>query len=106
MLLARGVRAHGRRGRRVRAGAGQRALEHPVDYKSTLQERLAQRGEVVAYEVTAERGPLHDRTFEVSAGQGNVMGTGSASPKKHAEQEAVRVALESLEPEETAESPA
>ena len=33
------------------------ALEHPVDYKSTLQERLAQRGEVVGYEVTAEHGP-------------------------------------------------
>ena len=43
------------------------ALEHPVDFKSTLQERLAQTGEVVAYEVTAEIGPPHDRTFEVQA---------------------------------------
>src|SRR5260221_610502 len=25
------------------------ALEHPVDFKSTLQERLAQRGELVSY---------------------------------------------------------
>ena len=33
------------------------ALEHPVDFKSTLQERLAQRGEVVDYAVTAELGP-------------------------------------------------
>ena len=73
------------------------ALEHPVDYKSTLQERLAQRGEVVAYEVTAERGPPHDRTFEVAAGvEGSVLGTGSGRSKKHAEQEAARSALDML----------
>ena len=35
----------------------EQALEHPVDFKSTLQERLAQRGAVVAYDVTAEHGP-------------------------------------------------
>jgi ribonuclease III len=34
------------------------------------------------------------------------LGTGSGRSKKHAEQEAARVALESLEPEEAAESPA
>jgi ribonuclease-3 len=39
------------------------ALEHPVDFKSSLQERLAQRGEIVSYEVTAELGPPHDRPF-------------------------------------------
>ncbi len=33
------------------------ALEHPVDFKSTLQERLATRGELVEYTVTAELGP-------------------------------------------------
>ena len=43
------------------------ALEHPVDFKSALQERLAQRGEIVTYDVTAELGPPHDRTFEVLA---------------------------------------
>lgn len=74
------------------------ALEHPVDYKSTLQERLARRGEVVAYDVTAEQGPPHDRTFEVSAMvDDRVIGTGSGRSKKHAEQEAARVALEALE---------
>jgi ribonuclease-3 len=79
------------------------ALEHPVDYKSTLQERLAQRGEVVAYEVTAEHGPPHDRTFEVAAGvEGAVLGTGSGRSKKHAEQEAARVALEALEAHDAA----
>ena len=75
------------------------ALEHPVDYKSTLQERLAQRGEVVAYEVTAEHGPPHDRTFEVAAtGGDDLIGAGRGRSKKHAEQEAARLALERLEP--------
>ena len=79
------------------------ALEHPVDYKSTLQERLAQRGEVVAYEVTAEQGPPHDRTFEVSAMvEGRSIGTGGGRSKKHAEQEAARVALEGLDGEHAA----
>jgi len=74
------------------------ALEHPVDYKSTLQERLAQRGEVVVYEVTAEQGPPHDRTFAVAAMvTDRILGTGSGRSKKHAEQEAARVALEGLD---------
>ena len=39
------------------------ALEHPVDYKSALQERLARRGAIVSYAVVEEQGPPHDRTF-------------------------------------------
>ncbi len=71
------------------------ALEHPVDFKSTLQERLARRGQVVDYAVTGELGPPHDRTFEVEARIGDaVAGAGSGRSKKHAEQEAARVALE------------
>jgi ribonuclease-3 len=74
------------------------ALEHPVDFKSTLQERLAQRGELVEYAVTAELGPPHDRTFEVVASvDGRPVGTGSGRSKKHAEQEAARTALEMLD---------
>jgi ribonuclease III len=74
------------------------ALEHPVDFKSTLQERLAQRGETVEYAVTAELGPPHDRTFEVVASVGGrPVGTGSGRSKKHAEQEAARTALEMLD---------
>ena len=45
----------------------ERALERPADFKSALQERLARRGARVAYEVTAESGPPHERTFEVAA---------------------------------------
>ncbi len=74
------------------------ALEHPLDFKSTLQERLAQRGELVTYEVTAELGPPHERTFEVLATVGGApIGTGSGRSKKAAEQEAARTALEAVE---------
>ena len=71
------------------------SLRHPVDFKSTLQERLAQRGETVVYDVTGELGPPHDRTFEVAAtAAGRPIGTGSGRSKKHAEQVAARVALD------------
>ena len=74
------------------------ALEHPVDFKSALQERLAQSGDVVEYEVTAEHGPPHDRTFDVEARVGGrSIGTGSGRSKKAAEQEAARAALETTD---------
>ncbi|HEV3321293.1 MAG TPA: putative dsRNA-binding protein [Solirubrobacteraceae bacterium] len=76
----------------------EQALEHPVDFKSTLQELLAQRGELVTYEVTAEHGPPHERTFEVAASvDGRPLGSGSGRSKKHAEQEAAREAVERLQ---------
>src|SRR5947209_11071863 len=43
------------------------ALEHPVDFKSALQELLARRGAEVSYEVTSEDGPPHERVYEVTA---------------------------------------
>ncbi len=73
------------------------ALEHPADFKSALQERLAQRGELVSYQVIAERGPPHDRTFRISAVVGGVeVGRGMGRSKKDAEQEAARAGLEAL----------
>ncbi len=70
------------------------ALEHSVDYKSALQERLARRGELVAYEVVSEQGPPHDRTFTVTAAVGGrAIGSGAGRSKKDAEQEAARAAL-------------
>lgn len=79
----------------------EQALTFPVDFKSSLQERLAQRGATVTYEVTGEDGPPHDRTFAVVAlVDGEQVGTGSGRSKKHAEQEAARGALEALESED------
>jgi ribonuclease-3 len=74
------------------------ALEHPVDFKSALQELLARRGVEVAYEVTGEEGPPHQRTYEVRAiVDGDPVGSGRGRSKKHAEQEAARVAVEHFE---------
>ena len=71
------------------------ALEHPVDYKSVLQERLARRAEAVAYRTLAEDGPPHDRSFLVAAEVGGEeLGRGEGKTKKSAEQEAALQALE------------
>lgn len=73
------------------------ALEHPVDFKSALQECLARRAEIVSYAVTAEHGPPHDRIFDVSATiGGEVASVGSGTSKKAAEQAAARTALDVL----------
>jgi ribonuclease-3 len=76
----------------------EQALEHPVDFKSALQELLARRGAHVDYEIAQEAGPPHERTYEVVARvDGREMGRGSGRSKKHAEQEAARVAVDGLE---------
>ncbi len=73
------------------------ALDHPVDFKSALQELLARRGEEVSYEVTGEEGPPHERVYSVVARvEGRELGTGTGRSKKHAEQEAARGAVERL----------
>jgi ribonuclease-3 len=75
----------------------ERALVQPADFKSALQERLARRGTVVTYEVTAEEGPPHERTFAVAAMvDGEAVARGSGRSKKDAEQAAAEAALESL----------
>ncbi len=72
----------------------ERALVQPADFKSALQEQLARRGTVVTYEVTAEEGPPHERTFEVAAlVDGEVVARGSGRSKKDAEQAAAEAAL-------------
>jgi ribonuclease-3 len=73
------------------------ALEHPVDYKSVLQERLARRAEVVLYRIESEEGPAHDRSFvAVAQVAGQELGRGEGRTKKGAEQEAALQALEAL----------
>jgi ribonuclease-3 len=77
------------------------ALSHPVDFKSALQERLARRAAIVEYTVDREQGPPHNRIFEVVASvAGEEVGRGSGRSKKHAEQEAARIALEALHPDD------
>jgi ribonuclease III len=79
-------------------GEIEQALEHPVDYKSVLQERLARRAEVVTYRTVSEEGPAHDRRFVVVAEvAGEELGRGEGKTKKAAEQEAALHALDTLE---------
>src|SRR6476659_9113159 len=55
----------------------EQALEHPMDFKSALQELLARRGEEVAYTVTSEEGPPHERTYTIAARlEGRELGSG------------------------------
>jgi ribonuclease-3 len=76
----------------------EQALQNPVDFKSSLQELLARRGAEVTYEVAREDGPPHDRMYTVVASvAGRRLGSGRGKSKKQAEQEAARVAVESLE---------
>ncbi len=79
----------------------EQALEHPLDFKSALQELLARRGTEVSYEIAGEEGPPHDKTFEVVAKvDGRALGRGRGRSKKHAEQEAAREAVEGLASDE------
>jgi ribonuclease III len=75
----------------------EQSLERPADFKSALQERLARRGSVVTYEVTAEEGPPHERRFEVAAVvKGEELARGAGRSKKDAEQAAAETALDGL----------
>ena len=73
------------------------ALSRPADFKSALQERLARSGDTVAYEVVAEEGPPHERTFQVAAivpgSPPRELARGTGRSKKDAEQAAAEAAL-------------
>ena len=73
---------------------------HNVDYKTSLQELVQQKkNQVLTYTLVGESGPDHDKHFEVEVClNGKVVGLGSGSSKKRAEQDAARVAMESLFP--------
>jgi len=74
-----------------------KALNDPLDFKSTLQELLARDGRHASYAVTAEEGPPHRKSFEVAVTvDGQRMGSGIGPSKKHAEQQAAREALDQL----------
>ena len=71
---------------------------HNVDYKTELQELVQQkRNQNLSYELVGESGPDHDKHFQVQVLlNGKVIGVGSGSSKKRAEQDAARAAIEAL----------
>jgi ribonuclease-3 len=74
---------------------------HNVDYKTALQELVQQKkNQVLAYALVGESGPDHDKQFQVEVSlNGQVVGAGSGSSKKRAEQAAAQKAIETLYPE-------
>ena len=68
------------------------------DYKTVLQEKLQEHGEVeIKYTILNEYGPAHERTFEAQVEcNGKKLATGEGKSKKQAEMEAARKALEIL----------
>ena len=73
---------------------------HNMDYKTSLQELVQQKkNQVLSYTLVAESGPDHDKRFEVEVKlNGKVVGIGSGSSKKRAEQDAAKAAVEALFP--------
>ncbi len=71
-----------------------------LDYKTTLQELVQQKkNQILSYQMVGEKGPDHDKEFFVEVSlNGTVVGKGSGSSKKRAEQDAARVAMEALFP--------
>lgn len=69
------------------------------DHKSSLQEMLQGRGRSLPlYRVSSESGPDHQKHFHVDVVvDGRVLASGDGRTKKDAEQEAARLALESLQ---------
>lgn len=64
------------------------------DYKSALQEYVQEAQKDLRYQLVSESGPAHDKTFTVDVKIDDIIyGTGVASSKKEAEQEAAKVAL-------------
>lgn len=64
------------------------------DYKSTLQEYVQTDKKSLEYEIVAESGPAHNKTFtSVVKIDGHIYGTGTAHSKKEAEQAAAQDAL-------------
>ena len=71
---------------------------HNADYKTALQELVQQKkNQVLSYALTGESGPDHDKHFFVQVSlNGQVIGEGTGTSKKRAEQDAARAAIEAL----------
>ena len=72
---------------------------HNADYKTALQELVQQKkNQVLRYQLVSESGPDHDKEFTAQVLLNDqVIGQGIGSSKKRAEQDAARVALESMQ---------
>ena len=68
------------------------------DYKTALQELVQQKkNQTITYRLVGESGPDHDKTFLVEVSlNGTMIGEGTGTSKKRAEQDAARAALEQL----------
>ncbi len=71
-----------------------------VDYKTAFQELVQQKkDQQITYTLVGETGPDHDKQFTVEVSlNGIVVGTGTGSSKKRAEQAAAHAAIEKLYP--------
>lgn len=68
-----------------------------MDYKTRLQELLAQRGQIPRYDVS-DSGPEHAKAFTATVSIDDVIvGTGSGTSKKQAEQKAAQAASEAID---------
>ena len=76
------------------------ARMHNADYKTALQELVQQKkNQVLAYALVGQSGPDHDKEFSVEVSlNGTVVGRGTGSSKKRAEQDAARDAIGLLFP--------
>ena len=74
---------------------------HNMDYKTTLQELVQQKkNQVIAYVLTGESGPDHDKSFTVELLLNDKpVSQGTGSSKKRAEQEAAHEAIRTLFPD-------
>ena len=71
---------------------------HNVDYKTSLQELVQQKkNQTLRYQLVGESGPDHDKVFTAQVLLNEqVVGEGTGSSKKRAEQDAARAAMEKL----------
>ena len=72
-----------------------------ADYKTALQELVQQKkNQTLSYALVGESGPDHDKQFTVEVSlNGQVVGRGSGTSKKRAEQAAANAAIEKLFPD-------
>jgi ribonuclease-3 len=74
------------------------AEAHPDDFKSSLQEFLARRGDRPDYVLDSSEGPAHNRRFACTVEiRGDRYGTGTGRSKKEAEQAAAAATLQILQ---------